>query len=149
MSIEVIGMEVSRVSNEGQVKSKSGVSSKNMKHDFSEEFGSAAKRERDKQLGKLLDDIKKKGRQVVETRSVAAVHDYKSRIKEYLSLVLKDAYRVDRLRSAYSGNPTTLVAIISEELDKLAQTVLVQEKDTISVVNMVDRIEGLLVDTYE
>lgn len=142
-------MEISKLSSSKHIKQSSSISNKKLGKDFSEEFGSAAKRERDRQLNRLFEEIKKKGKQILETHSINAVHDYKNNIKEYLSLVLKDAYRVEKLRSIYSGNPATLVEIINEELNELAQTVLVQEKGTIAVVSKIEHIEGLLLDTYE
>lgn len=142
-------MEISRIGAKNDIKQASSISSKKADSNFADEFSSAKKRESDKQLGRLLDTIKKKGKQIIETRSITAVHDYKKNIKEYLSLVLKDAYRVEKLKSLYDGNPTTFVDIINEELNELTQTVLVQEKGTISVVNMIENIEGLLVDAYE
>lgn len=142
-------MDISRVSSNKQVGNTSSISTKKPEKDFSEEFSSATKREKDKYLNKLIDDIKRKGKHIIETGSVAAVRDYKDTIKEYLSLVLKDAYRVEKLRSIYSGNPHTLVEIINKELDELAQTVLVEERGTIKVVNKIENIEGLLIDTYQ
>lgn len=142
-------MEVSKLSSSDRVKNNSSISNKKVGKDFSEEFGSASKRERDRQLAKLIDTIKKKGKHIIETHSINAVHEYKSHIKEYLSLVLKDAYRVEKIRSMYSGNPATLVEVINEELNELAHTVLVQEKGTIALVNKIEHIEGLIVDTYQ
>lgn len=142
-------MEISKLSPNKQIKNSQLVSSKKMNKDFAEEFGSAAKRERDKHLGRLLQEIKKKGKRIIDTGSMEAVREYKSHIKEYLSLVLKDAYRVEKIRSIYNGNPATLVEVINEELNQLAQAVLVQEKGTITIVNKIANIEGLLIDTYK
>jgi len=142
-------MEISKLSSNKVLKQTSSISNKKLEKGFSEEFGSANKRERDRHLSKLLEEIKKKGKRVIDTHSVEAVHEYKSHIKEYLSLVLKDAYRIEKLRSIYNGNPSTLVEIVNEELNQLAQTVLVQEKGTISVVSKIEYIEGLLIDTYQ
>lgn len=142
-------MEVSKLSGEKQIRNTPSISNKKLDRDFAQEFSSARKREKDKYLGRLLNEIKKKGKRVIETGSIEAVREYKNNIKEYLSMVLKDAYRVERLRSIYNGNPATLVEIINEELNELAQTVLVQEKGTIAVINKIEHIEGLLIDTYE
>jgi len=142
-------VEISKLSSNEHVKNNSSISSKKVGKDFSEEFGSASKRERDKQLSKLIDAIKRKGRHIIETHSINAVHEYKSHIKEYLSIVLKDAYRVEKIRSMYSGNPAILVEIINEELNELAHTVLVQEKGTITLVSKIEHIEGLLLDIYQ
>lgn len=142
-------MEISKLSSSKEVSQKASITSKKLDKGFSEEFNSAAKREKEKQIGKLLDSIKKKGKQIIETRSLSSVHEYKDQIKEYLSMVLEDAFRVEKVRSMYGGNPSTLVQVINDELNKLAQTVLVQEKGTIEVVNMIENIEGLLVDIYQ
>lgn len=142
-------MEISKLSTNKEVKQKTAISSKKMDKGFAEEFNSASKKEREKQIGNLLDKIKKKGKQIIETRSITAVHEYKNNIKEYLSLILQDAYRVARVRSMYNGNPSALVEIVNDELNKLAQNVLVQEKGTIEVVNLIEHIEGLLIDTYQ
>lgn len=141
-------MEISRLSPKKDTRQTSSISNKKVSGSFSDEFNSAQSREKGKELGRLLDSIKRKGKRIIETRSITAVRQYKEDIKEYLSLVLKDAYRVEKLRSLYDGNPTTFVDIINNELNELAQAVLVEEKGTISVVNMIEHIEGLLVDIY-
>lgn len=141
-------MDINKISSNKPTLQSKSISMKKTGKDFSEEFSSATKREREKQLSKLLDNIKKKGKMIVETRSITVIHEYKDSIREYLSLALQDAYRVDKLKSIY-GNPSTLVDIINKELDSLVQTILVQEKDTIEVVNMIENIEGLLIDTYK
>ncbi len=141
-------MDINKISSNKPTLQSKSISMKKADKNFSEEFGSATKREREKQLGQLLHNIKRKGKMIVETRSITVVHEYKDSIREYLSLALQDAYRVDKLKSIY-GNPSTLVDIINKELDSLVQTVLVQEKDTIEVVNMIENIEGLLIDTYK
>lgn len=142
-------MEISKLSTTKEINQKAAISSKKTDKGFSEEFNSASKKEREKQIGNLLDKIKKRGKQIIETHSISAVHEYKNNIKEYLSLILQDAYRVERIRSMYNGSPSTLVEIVNDELNKLAQNVLVQEKGTIEVVNLIEHIEGLLVDTYQ
>lgn len=142
-------MEISKLTTNKGVKKTPSILSKKMDKGFAQEFDSAAKKEKESQLGHMLNNIKRKGKQIIETRNISVVHEYKDNIKEYLSLVLKDAYRIEKLRSIYNGNPSTLVEIINEELNHLAQAVLVQEKDTISVVNMIEHIEGLLIDTYK
>lgn len=142
-------MEISKLSSSKEVKQSNSISSKKVDKGFEDQFNSAAKKEKEKYIGKLLENIKKKGRQIIETRSVSVVHDYKDSIKEYLSLILGDAYKVERIRSMYNGNPSTLVEIVNEELNKLAQNVLVQEKGTIEIVNLIEHIEGLLVDVYQ
>jgi uncharacterized protein len=123
-------------------------SNKVVQKDFGNEFESANKRQREKQLSKLLENIKKKGRQIIETNSISAIHQYKNHIKEYLSIVLEDAYLVEKIHSMYN-NTTTLVAIINKELDSLANSVLQQEKDTLAVISKIENIEGLLIDTFQ
>jgi Uncharacterized protein conserved in bacteria len=142
-------MDISRVSSNKQLTSTTSITTKKASQEFGSELSSASKRERDRYLNKLMDSIKKKGRQIIESGSIKAVHEYKNYIKEYLSVVLKDAYKVERLRSLYDGNPSVFVDIVNKELDELAQTVLVEEKGTIKVVNKIDNIEGLLLDVYK
>lgn len=141
-------MEIRRTDLKHESGYTTSISNKKVDGNFAEHFNSASKREREKHLEKLLDNIKKKGKQIIENHSISAVREYKENIKEYLSLVLKDAYRVEKLRSLYDGNPSTFVKIINDELNELAQAVLVEEKGTITVVNKIEHIEGLLVDIY-
>lgn len=142
-------MEISKTDPKHGVNYNKPISNKKIETGFSEQFNSATKRENDNHLGKLLDSIKKKGRQIIEDPNIGDVREYKKNIKEYLSLVLEDAYRVEKLRSLYDGNPSAFVKIINKELDELTQAVLVEEKGTISVVNKIEHIEGLLVDIYK
>jgi len=141
-------MEISKLLPDKRTASIHLASKQKPAKDFNQELNSANKRQRDSHLHKLLEEIKKKGKRVIETGSINAVHEYKEHIREYLSIVLKDAYTVQKLRSIYN-NPATLVDIINRELDELAQTVLTEEKGTIKIVSKIERIEGLLLDTYK
>ncbi|HBM80875.1 MAG: YaaR family protein [Clostridiales bacterium] len=141
-------MAISKITAQGKINTDN-ISNKKVSSGFKEQFSNAFKKETDKQLEKLLHSIKKSGREIIESQSITSVHKYKEEIKEYLSFVLKDAYRVAKLRSMYNGNSSTIVQIINKELDKLTQTVLSEEKGTLAVANMIEHIEGLLVDIYK
>lgn len=142
-------MDISKITNKNELPKLSSYQAKKASKSFSDSFNSATKEQRQKQLEKLLVNIKKKGKQIIETRSLSDIREYKNNIKEYLSIILEDSFKVQKLRSMYNGNPSVYVQIINEKLNELAQAVLEQENGNIKLINKIEEIEGLLLDSYQ
>nr|WP_315989575.1 DUF327 family protein [Desulforamulus aquiferis] len=69
-------------------------------------------------------------------------------MKEYLSYVLKNFYKLKHDRSINYSTVFTRVEIINKEVDELTQKLLGQERDNLDIVAEVDRIAGLILDVY-
>lgn len=117
---------------------------------FSSQFQFADNRERKQSLEKLLSKIKKKGKQIIQTNSIKAVQEYKSMIREYLSLILQSGYKIKKIQSSWGGmNTMTIIKILDKELEELSQLVLKEQRDILAIINKIDCISGILLDAYQ
>ena len=112
---------------------------------FSSEFKFSNERERRENLKKLLSRINIKGRQVISSKSIRAVNEYKSMIQEYLSLLLHQGFCIKKVDSPWHGmDSLRIVEIIDKELEELSHLLLMEEKETLAIINKVDCINGIL-----
>ncbi|WP_304542047.1 YaaR family protein [Desulforamulus aquiferis] len=100
------------------------------------------------QLMEMVEKIKAAGSRLKMSATEANIRDYKELIKEYLSYVLKNFYKLKHDRSINYSTVFTRVEIINKEVDELTQKLLGQERDNLDIVAEVDRIAGLILDVY-
>lgn len=123
---------------------------KRKSENFSSQFQFEDNRKRKQSLKKLLSKINKKGRQIIQTNSIKAVQEYKSMIREYLSLILQTGYKIKKIQSPWNGmNSMTIIKILDRELEELSQLVLKEQQGTIAIINKIDCISGILLDAYQ
>lgn len=115
---------------------------------FSSEFNFTNEKEKKQHLKKLLNKINKKGKHIISTNSIRTVEEYKIMIQEYLSLIIQSGYKIKKIQSPWKGQQLTIVEILDHELEELSQLVL-EQKDTLSIINKVDCISGILLDAYK
>ncbi|OPY58857.1 MAG: hypothetical protein A4E55_00588 [Pelotomaculum sp. PtaU1.Bin035] len=104
-----------------------------------------AKRDQQK-LDEMVKKIKTSGDKLKRTQSKADVIEYKKYIREYLSFVLENYYRV---KQDYGlGRLLLRVEAINKKIEELTNALLEQQKASIAIVSKIDEITGLLVDLY-
>ncbi|MGL4763235.1 MAG: YaaR family protein [Sarcina sp.] len=118
------------------------------KRDFSQSFSDAKQRRSDQEFKKMINDIKNKGNKLVLTKCYSDVRAYKRMIKEYLAEVLENMYKVKNNTSFWQTQYFVTIEIIDEKLEELTNSLLVDEKENISVAATVDEIQGMIVDIY-
>src|SRR5690554_2319222 len=69
----------------------------------SKDFKFSSEREKKENLKNLLHRINKKGKQIISTQSLRAVHEYRSMIQEYLSILLQDGFYIKKVDSPWNG----------------------------------------------
>ncbi|RBP40621.1 YaaR family protein [Garciella nitratireducens] len=117
---------------------------------FSSQFQFANNQQRKEHLKKLLSKIEKKGKQIIQSNSIKAVEEYKSLIHEYLSFFLYSGYKIQKIENSWKGmNPMTIVKVLDKELEQLSQFILKEQQDTLAIINKIDTISGILLDTYQ
>jgi len=99
-----------------------------------------------RKLEEMLDKIKAAGDKLKRTKSKVDVIEYKKHIKEYLSFVLGNYYR---LKQDYGlGRLLIRVEVINKKIEELTTALLEQQKANIEIVGKIDEITGLLIDLY-
>ncbi|WP_297521220.1 YaaR family protein [uncultured Clostridium sp.] len=140
-------MEINNIArnNRAQINKEKKIQTKK---DFSQSFNDAKDRKSDEQLKKMIDNIKNKGNKLVLTKCYADVRAYKRLIKEYLTEVLEDMYKIKNNTSFWQTQYFITVDTIDEKLEELTQILLADEKENISVAATIDEIQGMIVDIY-
>jgi len=103
------------------------------------------------QLKQMLKEIEQKGRQLVESRTVETLLEYKEMITGFVREAVEFGLRVQERR----GNSRTgrskmmkVVATIDDKLLELTDLVLTQEKSQITLLEKIGQLHGLLVNLY-
>ncbi|MDN5351089.1 MAG: uncharacterized protein PWQ12_5 [Clostridiales bacterium] len=100
-------------------------------------------------LQQALDEIDKKGKALVENRTVENLYEYKDLIKGFIEEVVHDGYEI-RERRGFSrvGRAKVLrtVAEVDAKLVELTNLILKREHKEINVLKKIGEIKGLLVN---
>lgn len=103
------------------------------------------------QLTKLLGDISAAGDRVARSRNLRELARFKTLVKRFLQeaveygLDLKQSHTWNRFGE---GRRLKIVETIDERLVELAQDILVEEKETIDLLDKIGEIKGLLINLY-
>lgn len=103
----------------------------------------------DEQLNELLGDINKQADILKKRMDIVELKVYKQLISEFLSMVVGGSHKfskesmLDR-RGRYKV--WGIVRQVNEELDKLTQEVLKEEKSQLTILSHMEGIQGLIMD---
>lgn len=133
-------------------KSVNSISSKE-KASKSEAFTMAldlAYREQTEQrLMNMLKDIEVIGKRFISTRSVEDAKEYKRKVQDYLSYVVKNIYVLKRETGSFNYGIHVRIEIINKKLDELTRDLIEEQRETIELADKIEEIKGLLVDVYK
>ncbi|MCL6635234.1 MAG: YaaR family protein [Peptococcaceae bacterium] len=121
---------------------------KNSGGEFSSSLDLAQRENTEKELKKMLEKIDELGGELKENPSLPKIREYKRRIGDYLSFVLKHCYRVSRDCGRYSARLLLRVEVINKKIEELTEEFIRHQQKTIGLVSKIDEIAGLLVDLY-
>lgn len=142
-------MKISRVDTKTK-KIESSIKEKVPKTgDFADAFDLANKNQSEQQLQEMLKDIEKLGGRLTKTKTLEDAKQFRSKIKEYLTYIIKNAYLVKRDTTSFSFAIHTRVEVINEKLDELTKKVLGEQKEAIDIAESIEEIKGLLVDVMQ
>ena len=138
-------MRVNRVNNRTSIKKvKNEKTSK-----FSDILEDSSKEQVKIEINKMLEDIDKIGKKLISTRSVEDARQYKEKIKEYLSLIVKNIYILKKEVGPYNYGVHVRIEIINEKLDILTKDLIENQQESLNLANKISEIRGLLVDVYK
>lgn len=100
-------------------------------------------------LGSLMDQITQQGERIAKHMDVADMKKYRSLVKEFMNEVVTHSHEFSRenfLDRRGRHRVYGIVRLVDKNLDELAQELVKDEKDNLTVLNKVDEIRGLLLD---
>ena len=140
MKISTIGLDPGSSSQKVVKKSAGG--------EFSANLDLARREDAENDLAEMLKKINKLGEELKEKPGPEKIKEYKSRIKEYLSFVLKHYYKLTPNYGRYSAQLLIRVEVINRKIEELTAEFIRQQKGAIDIIGRIDEIAGLLVDLY-
>lgn len=141
-------MKINRVQSKTPGETKS-LSKSTQETSFSMSLDLANKEHTEQNLKKMLSDIDRLGKRLIATRSLEDAREYKRKVQEYISYVVKNAYILKKETGPYSYGIHIKVEIINKKVDELTKELLEQQKSTIELADKIEEIKGLLVDVYK
>lgn len=100
-------------------------------------------------LNSLMTEIDKQGKKLSEHMDVRDMKKYRSLVKEFMNEVVNRSHKFSRenfLDRRGRHRVYGIVRLVDKNLDELAEELVKEEKDHISVLNKVGEIRGLLID---
>ena len=102
-------------------------------------------------LNKILEEINKKGRELIDKRTVENLLAYKKMVRDFVEDAVDFGLKVNARRGyGLSGRTKILrtVSTIDQRLVELTDIIIKQEKKGVSLLKKVGQIEGLLVNIF-
>jgi uncharacterized protein YaaR (DUF327 family) len=102
-------------------------------------------------LNKLLENIDKQGQQLCETPTFHELRKYKDLVKQFIGEVTKYGLSLSQSESwdMYGGSRTLkTVQVLDRKLVELTDHVLGQQSDSLSILERIGEIKGLLINLY-
>lgn len=100
-------------------------------------------------LGSLMDQITEQGDRLAKHMDIGDMKRYRGLVKDFLNEVVNRSHEFSRenfLDRRGRHRVYGIVRLVDKNLDDLAQELVKDEKDTLSILGKVDEIRGLLLD---
>lgn len=97
----------------------------------------------------LMNEISDQGKKISKHTDVRDMRRYRQLIKEFINEVVYRSHEFSRenfLDRKGRHRVYGIIRLVDENLDKLAEALLKDEKDNIEILNLVGEIRGLLLD---
>jgi uncharacterized protein len=130
--------------NEGKTGKKSSLS-------FGETVTKQSEKLHSEQLTRLLGDIETQGKRLLQSQTVRDLQLYKNLVQRFVKEAVNFGMQLKQNKSwNEQGKSRTLKLVkeIDEQLIQITEAVLSQEKDSISLLDKIGEIKGLLVNLY-
>ncbi|MBR4168968.1 MAG: YaaR family protein [Lachnospiraceae bacterium] len=100
-------------------------------------------------LSLLFDDITMQGKKISKHMDVRDMKRYRSLIKDFLNEIVNRSHKFSRenfLDRRGRHRVYGIIRLIDQNLDELAETLMKEEKDNLSILGKIGEIRGLLLD---
>lgn len=102
-------------------------------------------------LNTLMEEITRQGNKLTKRMDVKDMRKYRSLVKEFLNEVVNRSHGFSRenfLDRKGRHRVYGIIKLIDKNLDDLAQELVKDEKDNLSILNKIGEIKGLLLDIF-
>lgn len=102
-------------------------------------------------LTALMEEITRQGDSLAKNRNVKDMKKYRSLIKEFMNEIVNRSHSFSRenfLDKKGRHRVYGIVRLVNQKLDELAQELVKDEKDHLSILNKIGEIRGLLLDIF-
>ena len=102
-------------------------------------------------LNLLMEDITMQGNKLSKHMDVRDMKRYRSLVKEFLNEVVNRSHKFSRenfLDRRGRHRVYGIIKLVDQNLDEIAQELVKDEKDHLSILNMIGEIRGLLLDIF-
>lgn len=102
-------------------------------------------------LTTLIEEITMQGDKLAKHRDVKDMKKYRGLIKEFMNEIISHSHSFSRenfLDKRGRHRVYGIVRLVDEKLDELAQELVKDEKDNLSILNKIGEIRGLLLDIF-
>ncbi|MBP5384175.1 MAG: YaaR family protein [Lachnospiraceae bacterium] len=102
-------------------------------------------------LSVLFDDITMQGKKISKHMDVRDMKRYRSLIKEFLNEIVNRSHKFSRenfLDRKGRHRVYGIIRLVDQNLDELAEALMKEEKDQISILGKIGEIRGLLLDIF-
>lgn len=103
------------------------------------------------QLSFMMDEITQQGYRLGKRMDIRDLKEYRKLIKDFISEIASHSHKFSRENFLDRKGRHRIYGIIkkvNETLDELAEELLSEEKDHISILSKIDEIRGLLLDIF-
>lgn len=97
----------------------------------------------------LMKEIEEEGQRIARHKDIRDMKRYRNKIKEFMNEVTTHSYSFSRenfLDRKGRHRVYGIIHLIDEDLDKLAETLMEEEKDHLEILRLIDDIRGMLID---
>lgn len=110
-----------------------------------------AEAELQQRLNNLLNDISTQGNLIAQHMDIRDMKKYRGLIKDFMNEIVNRSHKFSRenfLDRKGRHRVYGIIRLIDENLDELAQELMKDEMDHISILNRIGEIQGLLLDIF-
>ncbi|MCR5778773.1 MAG: YaaR family protein [Lachnospiraceae bacterium] len=97
----------------------------------------------------MMDEITMQGDKIKKRKNITDMRKYRSLIKDFMNEVINRSHKFSRenfLDRRGRHRVYGIIRLVDENLDKLAEELMKEEQDNITVLNLIGEIRGLLID---
>ncbi|MCM3734194.1 YaaR family protein [Fictibacillus nanhaiensis] len=134
-----------------ETKQNDGKAGKKTSLSFGEAVSKQSEKLQSEQLTRLLGDIETQGKRLLQSQTVRDLQLYKNLVQRFVKEAVNFGMQLKQNKSwNEQGRSRTLKLVkeIDEQLIQITEAVLSQEKDSITLLDKIGEIKGLLVNLY-
>ena len=102
-------------------------------------------------LVSMMEEITMQGKKLAKHRDIRDMKQYRTLIKSFMNEIVNHSHQFSRenfLDRKGRHRVYGIIRLIDENLDKLAQALVEDEKDNIDILKCIGEIEGLILDIF-